>query len=57
MKQMTDNSKEMGLQSLEEQQHKHLTAKYNRLVEEGYSQHPLPQKEAGKRGAIKKSKT
>ena len=57
MKQMTDNSKEMGLQSLDEQQQQQLTAKYNRLVEEGHRQHPLPQKEAGKRGAIKKSKT
>ena len=57
MKQMRDNSKEMGLQSLDEQQQQQLTAKYNRLLEEGHRQHPLPQKEAGKRGAIKKSKT
>ena len=57
MKQIRDNSKEMGLQSLDEQQQQQLTAKYNRLVEEGHRQHPLPQKEAGTRGAIKKSKT
>src|SRR5215210_954576 len=57
MKDITDNSKEQGLQSLDEQQQQQLTAKYNLLVEEGYQQHPLPVKQPGKRGAVKKSKT
>lgn len=57
MKQITDSSKDLGLQSLDEQQQQQLTAKYNLLVEDGYRQHPLAAKEAGKRGAIKKTKT
>lgn len=56
MKQVTESSKELGLQSLDEQQQQQLTAKYNLLVEDGYRQHPLAEKVAGKRGAIKKSK-
>ena len=57
MKGITDNSKEEGLQSLDEQQQQQLTAKYDLLVKEGYLQHPLPEKQPGKRGAVKKSKT
>ena len=57
MKDITDNSKEQGLQSLDEQQQEELTAKYNLLLEAGYLQHPLPERQPGKRGAVKKSKT
>jgi len=57
MKQITEDCKEQGLQSLDELQQQQLTAKYNLLVEEGYRQHPLAKKEVGKRGVIKKSKT
>ena len=57
MKDITDNSKEQGLQSLDEQQQQQLTAKYDLLVEAGYLQHPLTEKQPGKRGAVKKSKT
>jgi len=56
MKQVTDNSKEQGLQKLSELQLQQLTQRYDLLIEEGYSQHPIGEKEAGKRGAVKKSK-
>lgn len=57
MKDITDNSKAQGLQSLDDQQQQQLTAKYNGLVQEGYLQHPIAEKQPGKRGAVKKSKT
>ncbi|MEO9003471.1 MAG: IS66 family transposase [Ginsengibacter sp.] len=57
MKAATDKSKEMGLQSLNEQQQQQFTAKYDLLIKEGYLQHPFPEKQPGKRGAVKKSKT
>ena len=57
MKQITDQCKEQGLQSLDELRQEQLTTKYNLLVEEGYLQHPLPEKQPGKRGTVKKSKT
>lgn len=57
MKDITDNSKAQGLQSLDEQQQQQLTAKYDLLVQEGYLQHPVAEKQPGKRGVVKKSKT
>ena len=57
MKAATDKSKEMGLQSLNEQQQQQFAAKYDLLIKEGYLQHPFPEKQPGKRGVVKKSKT
>lgn len=57
MKDITDNSKAQGLQSLDEQQQEQLTAKYDLLVQEGYLQHPVAEKQPAKRGIVKKSKT
>jgi transposase len=57
MKQQADECKERGLEALPLGQQQELIAKYHRLVKRGYKQHPLPQKEAGKRGVVKKSKT
>jgi transposase len=57
MKQQVDHCKEQGLATLPLPQRQELEAKYHRLIKRGYQQHPLPQKEAGKRGVVKKSKT
>lgn len=57
MKDITDNSKAQGLQSVDEQQQQQLTAKYDLLVQAGYLQHPIAEKQPGKRGTVKKSKT
>ena len=57
MKGITDVAKAQGLQSLDQQQQDILTQRFNLLVEQGYQQHPLPEKEPGKRGVVKKSKT
>ncbi|HXL58373.1 MAG TPA: IS66 family transposase [Chitinophagaceae bacterium] len=57
MKAVVDSSKEQGKQRLEAAQEQMLIEKYEQLMQQGYLEHPLCQKEAGKRGAAKKSKT
>jgi transposase len=57
IKQETDNCKAQGLQNLDEQRQQLLTQKYDLLIQQGYGQHPLPEKQVGKRGSPKKTKT
>jgi transposase len=57
MKAVVDNSKEQGQQNLEAAQEQTLIEKYEQLIQQGYCEHPLREKEVGKRGVVKKSKT
>jgi len=57
MKTVVDSSKEQGRQNLEATQEQTLIGKYEQLMRQGYCEHPLWEKEAGKRGVVKKSKT
>jgi transposase len=57
MKGVVDGSKAKGQQRLEAAQEQMLIEKYEQLMQQGYCEHPLIEKEAGKRGAAKKSKT
>ncbi len=57
MKTVVDSSKEQGKQNLDAAQEQMLIEKYENLMQQGYMEHPLCQKETGKRGAAKKSKT
>lgn len=57
MKQQVDECKERGGAALPLPQRQKLIGKYHRLVKRGFKQHPIPQKQAGKTGVVKKSKT
>lgn len=57
MKQQVDDCKKQGLTALPLPQQQELSAKYHRLLKRGYKQHPFPQKQRGKKGVVKKSKT
>lgn len=57
IKQETDNCKAKCLQNLDEQEQQLLMQKYDLLIQQGYGQHPLPEKQVGKRGSPKKTKT
>lgn len=57
IKQETDDCKASGLQSLDEHRRQVWAQKYDLLIQQGYSQHPLPEKQVGKRGSPRKTKT
>ncbi len=46
-----------GSANLNEQEQQLLTQKYDLLIQQGYGQHPMPEKQVGKRGSPKKTKT
>ena len=57
MKAVVESSKEQGKQRLDAAQEQMLMEKYEQLMRLGFCEHPLTEKEAGKRGVAKKSKT
>lgn len=57
MKQGVDDAIALDLPNLTEAQQNKYLQRYDSLIAQGNIEHPLPQKEAGKRGAVKKSKS
>ena len=57
MKQGVDEARALGLQSLTETQHNQYMQRYDTLMVQGNEEHPMPEKQIGKRGAVKKSKS
>jgi transposase len=52
-----DTRKTEGFKNMEEAFISEMEAKYDAIVAEGYEAHPMPIKEEGKKGVVKKSKT
>jgi transposase len=57
MKGEEEQCKTEGLTAMEAEQLEKLESKYDALIIEGYKQNPFPEKEKGKRGAPKKTKS
>lgn len=57
MKHSVDDSLTLGLQSLTEDQQTKYLQHFDTLIAQGNIEHPLPQKQIGKRGAVKKCKS
>jgi transposase len=53
----TELCKELGMSCMDSQEVSQMEAKYDALIEKGFIAHPVPEKEIGKRGLVKKSKT
>lgn len=57
MKQGVDDARALGLQHLTETRQNHYVQRYDALMIQGNKEHPMPEKQIGKRGAVKKSKS
>lgn len=57
MKQSVDDARALGLQNLTQTQQDQYVQRYDALMAQGNEEHPMPEKQIGKRGAVKKSKS
>lgn len=57
MKQAVDDARALGLQHLAENRLNQYVQRYDALMIQGNKEHPMPGKQKGKRGAVKKSKS
>ena len=55
--QLVNQARQAGKTALDEGGLSYWRSKYDELIKAGLEQHPLPEKQKGKRGALKKSKT